>query len=91
MIVWRVRGKVISFSLVMLRVSLSVLISLFWDYFCVIVYLCMCVFVVLDLVSSVLCCLGNMLSMDAAVEARIQIYGMNSGSWYHYLPIGIYH
>jgi len=29
MIVWRVRGKVISFSVVMLRASLSVLILLF--------------------------------------------------------------
>jgi len=27
----------------------------FWGLFCVIVYLCMCAFVVLDLVSSVLC------------------------------------
>jgi len=55
----------------------------------------MCAFVVFDLVSSVLCHLGNMLSMDgdadAAVDARIQIYGMNSGSWCHCLPIGIYH
>jgi len=41
------------------------------------------------------CYLGDMLSVDgdadAAVEARIQIDGINSGSWYHCLPIGIYH
>jgi len=40
-----------------------------------------------------LCYLGDMLSVDgdadAAVEARIRIG--NSGSWYHCLPIGIYH
>ena len=41
------------------------------------------------------CCLGDMLSVDgdadAAVEARIRIGWNNSGSWYHCLPIGIYH
>jgi len=48
------------------------------------------------------CYLGDMLSVDgdadAAVEARIRIGwnkfeldGINSGSWYHCLPIGIYH
>jgi len=41
------------------------------------------------------CYLGHMLSVDgdadAAVEARIRIGGINSGSWYHCLPIGIYH
>ena len=42
-----------------------------------------------------LCYLGDMLSVnrdaDAAVEARIELDGINSGSWYHCLPIGIYH
>jgi len=41
------------------------------------------------------CYPGDMLSVDgdadAAVEARIQLDGINSGSWYHCLPIGIYH
>jgi len=43
------------------------------------------------------CYLGDMLSVDgdadAAMEARIQIgwNKLNSGSWYHCLPIGIYH
>ena len=45
------------------------------------------------------CYIGDMLSVDAdadaAVEARIRIGwnmdGINSGSWYHCLPIGIYH
>jgi len=41
------------------------------------------------------CYLGDMMSVDgdadAAVEARIRIGLKNSGSWYHCLPIGIYH
>jgi len=44
------------------------------------------------------CYLGDMLSVDgdadAAVEARIRIGeldGINPGSWFHCLPIGIYH
>jgi len=41
------------------------------------------------------CYLGDMLSVDgdadAAVEARIRMDGINSGSWYHCLPKGIYH
>jgi len=44
------------------------------------------------------CNLGDMLSVDgdadAAVEARIRIgcyNGINSGSWYHCLPIRTYH
>jgi len=41
------------------------------------------------------CCLGDMLTVDgdadAAVEARIQIAGINSGSWYHCLSIHMYH
>ena len=44
------------------------------------------------------CYLGDMLSVDgdadAAVEARIRIgwnNGINSGSWYHCLPIRTYH
>jgi len=40
------------------------------------------------------CYLGDMLSVDGdadtAVEARI-LDGINSGSWYHCLPIGIHH
>jgi len=39
------------------------------------------------------CYLGDILSVDgdadAAVEARLD--GINSGSWYHCLPIAIYH
>ena len=41
------------------------------------------------------CYLGDMLSVDgdadAAVEARIRSVGINSGSWYYCLPIGIHH
>ena len=41
------------------------------------------------------CYLGDMLSVDgdadAAVEARIRLDGINSGSWYQCLPIWIYH
>jgi len=41
------------------------------------------------------CYLGDMLSVDgdadAAVEARFELDGINSGSWHHCLPIGIYH
>jgi len=42
------------------------------------------------------CYLGDMLSVDgdadaAAVEARIQIGWNKFSSWYHCLPIGIYH
>ena len=41
------------------------------------------------------CYLVDMLNVDgeadAAAEARIRIDGINSGSWYHCLPIGIYH
>jgi len=41
------------------------------------------------------CYLGDMLSVDgdadAAVDARIGIGWNNSGSWYHCLPIRIYH
>jgi len=41
------------------------------------------------------CYLGDMLNVygdaDAAVETRIQLDGINSGSWYHCLPIRIYH
>jgi len=41
------------------------------------------------------CCLCDMLSVDgdadAAVEARIRIAGINSGSWYHCLPLRTYH
>jgi len=41
------------------------------------------------------CYLGNMLSVDgdadAAAENRIELDGINSGSWYHCLPIRIYH
>jgi len=41
------------------------------------------------------CYLGYMLSVDgdadAAVEARIKLDGINSSTWYHCLPIGIYH
>ena len=41
------------------------------------------------------CYLGDMLSVDgdadAAVEARIKLDEINSSSWYHCLPIGIYH
>ena len=37
------------------------------------------------------CYLGDMLSVDggadAAVEARIELVGISSGSWYHCLPI----
>jgi len=48
----------------------------------------------LELVDKV-CYLGDMLSVDgdgdAAVKTRIQMDGINSGSWYHYLPIRIYH
>ena len=40
------------------------------------------------------CYLGDMLSVDAdadaAVEARIELDGINSDSWYHCLPTGIY-
>jgi len=39
------------------------------------------------------CYLGDMLSVDgdahAAVEARIRLDGINAGSWYRCLPIGI--
>jgi len=41
------------------------------------------------------CYLGDMLSVDgdadAAVEARFELDGINSGSWYHCLPIRTYH
>jgi len=41
------------------------------------------------------CYLGDMLSVDrdadAAMETRIQLDGINSGSWYDCLPIRIYH
>ena len=41
------------------------------------------------------CYLGDMLSVDgdadATVETRIRIGGKNSGSWFHCLPIRIYH
>ena len=41
------------------------------------------------------CYFGDMLSVDgdadAAVEAEFELDGINSGSWYHYLPIRIYH
>jgi len=42
------------------------------------------------------CYLGDMLTVDgdadAAVEARIfELDGLNSGSWYHCLPIRMYH
>ena len=41
------------------------------------------------------CYFGDMLSVDghadAAVEARIQTLRINSGNWFHYLPIRIYH
>ena len=37
------------------------------------------------------CYLGDMMSVDgdadAAVEARIRMVGISSGSWCHYLPI----
>jgi len=44
-----------SFYVVIFCVSLSMLDLVFLGLFCVIVYLCMCAFVTLDLVSSVLC------------------------------------
>ena len=41
------------------------------------------------------CYLGDMLSVDgdadAVVEARFELDGINSGSWYHCLPIRTYH
>jgi len=41
------------------------------------------------------CYLGDMLSVEgdanAAVEARIRVDGINSGSWYLCLTIRIYH
>ena len=39
------------------------------------------------------CYLGDMLSVDAdaAVEVESKLDGINSGSWYHCLPIAIYH
>jgi len=41
------------------------------------------------------CYFGDMLSevgdADAAVETRIQMDGINSGSWFRCLPIRIYH
>ena len=44
------------------------------------------------------CYLGDMLSVDGELEMLMQLWrpeseldGINSGSWYHCLPIGIYH
>ena len=41
------------------------------------------------------CYLGDMLSVDedadAAIRPESELDGINSGSWYHCLPIGIYH
>jgi len=39
------------------------------------------------------CYLGDMLSVDAdaAVETGCELDGINSRSWYHCLPIRIYH
>jgi len=41
------------------------------------------------------CYLGDMLRVDgdadAAVESKSELHGINSGSWYHCLPIRIYH
>jgi len=41
------------------------------------------------------CYLGDMQSVagdaDAAVEAESELGGINSGTWYHCLPIAIYH
>jgi len=40
------------------------------------------------------CYLGDMLSVDgdadAAVQSESELDGINSGSWYHCLPVGIY-
>ena len=41
------------------------------------------------------CYLGDTLNVDrdadAAVETKFELDGINSGSWYHCLPIRIYH
>jgi len=44
------------------------------------------------------CYVGDMLSVDGELEMLMQLWrpeseldGINSGSWYHCLPIGIYH
>jgi len=41
------------------------------------------------------CYLGDMLSVDgdadAVVESELELDGINSSSWYHCLPITIYH
>ena len=39
------------------------------------------------------CYLGDMLSVDGDADASIEfkLDGINPGSWYHYLPIRIYH
>ena len=42
------------------------------------------------------CYLGHMLSVDGDADAELwrpesKLNGINSGSWYHCLPIGIYH
>jgi len=35
--------------------------------------------------------LGDMLSVDADADAEFELDGINSGCWYHCLPIRIYH
>ena len=44
------------------------------------------------------CYLGDMLSVDGDADAAVELWkpeseldGINSGIWYHCLPIGIYH
>jgi len=39
------------------------------------------------------CYLGDMLSVDGDTDAAVEfkLDGINCSSWYHYLPIGIYH
>jgi len=37
------------------------------------------------------CYLGDMLSVDGDADAVLELDGINLGSWYHGLPIEIYH
>jgi len=49
----------------------------------------------LEVVVDKFCCLGDMLSVDGVLmqlwRPESELDGINSGSWYHCLPIGIYH